>query len=167
MAIVANAYGVIVSTPGLGQESVLTMPKNRSSMRRITLSPQTLAAFKTLRKQQNERALTGEAPSMVDRRSRICEPVFVDEVGRTVTAGTLRALLNRTGKTAGIGNVNPHRLRHSYASRLIARGIDVATVSRALGHSSVAVTMQVYSHGFESQVVHADALLAELSEATS
>lgn len=39
-----------------------------------------------------------------------------------------------------------HDLRHFYASGLIAAGCDVVTVQRALGHSSAAITLSVYSH---------------------
>jgi integrase len=43
----------------------------------------------------------------------------------------------------------PHRLhdlRHFFASGLIARGCDVVTVQRTLGHSSAAITLTTYSH---------------------
>jgi integrase len=39
-----------------------------------------------------------------------------------------------------------HDLRHACASRLLARGVDVAMVSSMLGHANIAVTMSVYSH---------------------
>lgn len=39
-----------------------------------------------------------------------------------------------------------HDLRHHYASGLIMSGCDVVTVSRALGHSSAAITLGVYAH---------------------
>lgn len=42
-----------------------------------------------------------------------------------------------------------HALRHSHASALIAAGSDVVTVSRRLGHASVATTLNVYAHRFE------------------
>ena len=42
-----------------------------------------------------------------------------------------------------------HALRHSHASALIAKGLDVLTVSRRLGHGSAAVTLNVYAHMFE------------------
>jgi integrase len=39
-----------------------------------------------------------------------------------------------------------HQLRHHYASRLLAAGIDVRTLASALGHADPAVTLRVYSH---------------------
>jgi integrase len=44
-----------------------------------------------------------------------------------------------------------HVLRHSHASVLLANGVDVATVSARLGHSSVRVTADVYSHALRGR----------------
>ena len=48
-------------------------------------------------------------------------------------------------KRAGIKNVSFHTLRHTFATRLVLSGIDIATVSKLLGHSSIHMTMR-YSH---------------------
>ena len=42
-----------------------------------------------------------------------------------------------------------HSLRHSFASLLIAKGLNVVFVSRQLGRSSPEVTYGVYAHLFE------------------
>jgi integrase len=39
-----------------------------------------------------------------------------------------------------------HDLRHTYASRMLARGADVTTVSRQLGHRSTDITSRIYAH---------------------
>ena len=46
-------------------------------------------------------------------------------------------------KIAGIAgdHLCPHSLRHSYATRLLSRGIDVLTVSKMMGHRSIHTTM--------------------------
>lgn len=58
----------------------------------------------------------------------------------------------RTTRTsAGIDSqFTLHDLRHFYASALIADGCDVVTVQRALGHSKPSITLDVYSHLWES-----------------
>ncbi|HEX3033704.1 MAG TPA: site-specific integrase [Thermodesulfobacteriota bacterium] len=46
---------------------------------------------------------------------------------------------------AGIKNLRFHDLRHTFATRLVLAGVDLATVSKLLGHSSIHMTMR-YSH---------------------
>jgi integrase len=45
----------------------------------------------------------------------------------------------------GIEGVTWHTLRHTFASRLVNRGVDIVTVQQLLGHSSITVTMR-YTH---------------------
>jgi integrase len=45
-------------------------------------------------------------------------------------------------------DISFHALRHTHASYLIDLGIDVVTISKRLGHSSPAVTLQIYAHLF-------------------
>ncbi|HSV41637.1 MAG TPA: site-specific integrase [Nocardioidaceae bacterium] len=47
---------------------------------------------------------------------------------------------------AGIAGIRLHDLRHFYASGLIAKGCDVVTVQRAMGHASATTTLSTYSH---------------------
>jgi integrase len=44
-----------------------------------------------------------------------------------------------------------HTLRHSHTSHLLADGVDIATVSERLGHSSVRVTAEIYSHALRGK----------------
>ena len=59
--------------------------------------------------------------------------------------------LLRTGflpalRRAGVRQVRYHDLRHSFASNLLGAGVDVVTVSKALGHANVHITVLCYSH---------------------
>jgi integrase len=54
-------------------------------------------------------------------------------------------------KKLGIGPLPFHALRHTHASQLIDAGIDIATVSKRLGHASPNVTLTVYAHFFRQQ----------------
>lgn len=51
-------------------------------------------------------------------------------------------------RKAGLEGVGLHSLRHSHASQLLAAGVSLPAVSKRLGHSSVHVTAQIYSHSF-------------------
>jgi site-specific recombinase XerD len=48
-------------------------------------------------------------------------------------------------KQAGIQNFHWHDLRHTFASRLVMSGVDLYTVSKLMGHQSLAMT-QRYAH---------------------
>ena len=79
-------------------------------------------------------------------------------------SGPLRAPIFRAGfhvatTAIGIPELHPHELRHTAASLAIASGADVKVVQLMLGHSSAAMTMDVYGHLFSDRLDEvADAL---------
>ncbi len=85
--------------------------------------------------------------------------------------GPLRAPIFRAGfhvaaAAIGIPELHPHELRHTAASLAIASGADVKVVQQMLGHSSAAMTMDVYGHLFSDRLDEvADALDTARSEA--
>lgn len=65
---------------------------------------------------------------------------------------------------AGLLKVRLHDLRHTYATLLIEAGVDLKTVSTALGHSSVAITADLYGHVRPAMLQSAADQLDELLE---
>ena len=49
-------------------------------------------------------------------------------------------------KKAGVKHITLHQMRHSFATNAISSGCDIVAVSRWLGHSSINMTLQVYTH---------------------
>jgi len=68
----------------------------------------------------------------------------------------------RVVKSAGLENVRFHDLRHTFASLMLLRGAKPKVISEALGHSSVAFTMDTCSHIIEGMQSDAMALLDEV-----
>lgn len=49
-------------------------------------------------------------------------------------------------KAADLTDINFHTLRHTFATRCLESGMDLLTISKTLGHSSVKITGDVYLH---------------------
>ena len=57
----------------------------------------------------------------------------------------IRTAFENVCRRAGIKKLRFHNLRHTFATRLVLSGVDLVTVSKLLGHSSIQMTMR-YSH---------------------
>lgn len=71
-----------------------------------------------------------------------------DGFGKPLGPSCLTQHLPRLEKAAGLPNVSLHDLRHTFASMLNNAGVDIAMISRELGHSNLTTTLNVYTHVF-------------------
>jgi len=58
----------------------------------------------------------------------------------------VRHRLDRICKAADLPRITPHVARHSFASQLVAAGVQMATVAKLLGHQNIQLTFRTYSH---------------------
>jgi integrase len=72
--------------------------------------------------------------------------VFTTELGGPVDPRNLLRVMESAAKTAGVGGVGVHTLRHSAAVGWLESGVHIKAVADLLGHSSFAVTGDVYGH---------------------
>jgi integrase len=73
--------------------------------------------------------------------------VFPNEVGRPVEpSNLLRRSYARLLKRADVPKVRFHDLRHTYATLALRDGVPVKVVSETLGHASITLTLDTYSH---------------------
>jgi integrase len=86
--------------------------------------------------------------------------VITTEDGRLMHPETLSGLFVRQAKRAGLPPIRLHDLRHSVASILLARGIHPKVVSEQLGHATIALTLDTYSHVIPSLQQEAAAVVA-------
>jgi integrase len=120
---------------------VLAEPKTARSRRLIHLTPDAVAAFRAHRYHQlQERLQLGPAWDAHDL-------VFANELGRPVQAQNMirRSFYPLLGQ-AGVPRIRFHDLRHSTANLLLTGGVHPKVVSEILGHATVGITLNVYSH---------------------
>ncbi len=78
--------------------------------------------------------------------------IFANPDGSPLMPNSVSATVSRLCRRLGLPKgASLHVLRHSHASLLLADGVDLATVSARLGHSSVRTTADIYSHAIRGK----------------
>jgi integrase len=141
----------------LGHETHIGPVKTSSGQDRVVdLDATTVGALLSHRlRQEQQRATWAEA--WVDSGH-----VFTKENGSTLHPETVTKRFRELSDAAGLRPVRLHDLRHGQASLMLAAGVPMAVVSKRLGHSSIAITSDTYSHLLEGVGLQAATAAAEL-----
>ena len=131
-------------------------PKTTHSRRRVAMTPK-LASF--LRAYRAERE---QLYRELGKELTLDDLVFTSVDLKPLNPSVLTHAFSRIAKQAGLNGTRFHDLRHTFASLMFLRGAKPKVISEALGHSSVAFTMDVYSHIIEGMQSDAMALLDEV-----
>ncbi|MBW1924197.1 MAG: site-specific integrase [Deltaproteobacteria bacterium] len=142
---------------------VLT-PKSGKS-RRVDMSPELAEVLKRYLVRRKKITLTkgwGEPP----------QTLFFNREGNPIDINNVRnRVFHKALEKAGLRKIRIHDLRHTYATLRIQAGHNILDVSKQLGHSSVKITLDIYTHwmpgSHKSQVDELDSKTAPNSEAVS
>ncbi|MGB0972043.1 MAG: tyrosine-type recombinase/integrase [Mycobacterium sp.] len=119
---------------------VLTEPKTDRSRRRVPLHAGLVSELKAWRKQQvAERLAAGDQWTATDM-------VFSTELGTMVDPRNLLRTVELAAKKAKIEGVGAHTMRHSAAVAWLESGVHIKAAADLLGHSSIAITGDLYGH---------------------
>jgi integrase len=126
--------------------------KTKRAHRAIPLPAETVRVLTWQKQNQaEERRISGKGWNAGDL-------VFCSEVGTPLNPKTIGDQFDTLLRRNELPDIRFHDLRHTYAALSIAAGVDIYTLSRRMGHSTISVTADRYGHLYQGQSQDVDAL---------
>jgi integrase/recombinase XerD len=120
------------------EQSVVICPGRRSGSRHERTLPLTENALRALQQYLDE-----VRPAMASRHPEE-QALFLNHHGERLTRQGFWLIIKGYARQAGITDITPHRLRHSFAVLMLREGMELRSVQELLGHAHISTT-QVYS----------------------
>jgi len=115
-------------------------PKSKKSRRRVSLPNDLVLGLRHYREQQE--AIREQLGSVFTPET----PLFARADGSMIHSESLSKACVRLAKEAGLKGVHLHSLRHTQVSLFLPQGEYPKVISERLGHASIAITNDLYSH---------------------
>jgi integrase len=131
-------------------------PKTAKGRRALALDAVTVAALR------EHKARQAEERAMVGAGWQDTGLVFTRPDGAPIHPDLISDWFERLARTAGLPKIRLHDVRHSYASAALAAGIPAKVISERLGHATIQITLDTYSHvlpGLDAQAAETVARL--------
>ena len=121
-------------------EIIFQEPKTSKSRRLLDLSPTAVLALRAHRERQEaDRKMLGVPLADSDL-------VFSKSDGSPALPNALTKAFGKIARRAGLSAVRLHDLRHTHATLMLRQGVHPKVVQERLGHSSISITLDTYSH---------------------
>ncbi|MFC1970460.1 tyrosine-type recombinase/integrase [Chloroflexota bacterium] len=122
------------------REIIIREPKTAKGHRLIALSPSTVGVIREHRARQ-EQLRRSLGTTLADD-----EFVFCQHDGKPLLPDSVSRAWNILAHRTGLKGVRLHDARHTHASLMLKQGVHPKIVQERLGHSSIQITLDVYSH---------------------
>jgi len=119
---------------------VFTQPKSAKSKRTIALSPYAIHVLREHKERQGAIRLTIGKPLAES------DLVFSTPEGKPLRPNTISRAWTMLAAKAGVKVIRFHDARHTHASLMLKAGIHPKIVQERLGHASIQITLDTYSH---------------------
>ena len=128
------------------EKQTLQTPKTKNSKRVISIDPTTLSILKSWKKDQIKIYFKNGKHFKGDDNF-----IFTNERGEWVHIHNFIRYFKRFIADHKLKPITPHGLRHTHASLLFSAGVEPKNISDRLGHSTVQITLDLYTHITEEQ----------------
>ena len=128
------------------EKQTLQTPKTKNSKRVISIDPATLSILKSWKKDQIKIYFKNGKHFEGDENF-----IFTNQRGEWVHIHNFIRYFKRFIADHKLKSITPHGLRHTHASLLFSAGVEPKNISDRLGHSTVQITLDLYTHITEEQ----------------
>ena len=128
------------------ERQTLQTPKTKKSKRVISIDPATLSILKSWKKDQIKIYFKNGKHFEGDENF-----IFTNQRGEWVHIHNFIRYFKRFIADHKLKPITPHGLRHTHASLLFSAGVEPKNISDRLGHSTVQITLDLYTHITEEQ----------------
>lgn len=128
------------------EKQTLQTPKTKNSKRVISIDPNTLSILKSWKKDQIKIYFKNGKHFEGDDNF-----IFTNQRGDWVHIHNFIPYFKRFVTDHKLKPITPHGLRHTHASLLFSAGVEPKNISDRLGHSTVQITLDLYTHITEEQ----------------
>jgi integrase len=124
-----------------GGRIIFRQPKTDKSRRAVALTPSTASLLNEYRDSQNAIRLSLDYPLLTDD-----DLVFSQHDGKPFLPNTVTHNWIKLARRSGLKGIRLHDARHTHASLMLKQGVHPKIVQERLGHSSIQITLDTYSH---------------------